>query len=206
MNKKIKNGMNKKGKRIINRETCALYAEQIYKELMNHFSSMQIEVKFRKTSVERLSLKEDPKRLEFSIDGINYVVNICAYAGHMLLEPFQYLCSMLRRRMVYTWRLSVCHRFSAPHDVLEMVMLAYYLHQKYNTYETIEEMKELALQNNVPYECVSVEHEDTGELIKRFVNKHNIEDDRFGMTYYFIQYLCIEALSILDDDDWDEDD
>ncbi len=132
MNKKIRNSMNKKGKRIINRETCALYAEQIYKELMNHFSPM--------------------------------------------------------------------------HDVLEMVMLAYYLHQKYNTYETIEELKELALQNNVPYECVCIEHEDTGELIKLFVNKYNIEDDRFGMTYYFIQYLCIEALSILDDDDWDDDD
>lgn len=196
--------MSKKGKRRLNRERCALYTNQKYEELKRFLSSKVIEAKFLHTSVENICRNEDPKWLVFTIDGVHYRIKACAYAGHMDVRPFRYSCLLSHRRLIPWWTISVCYRFSSPLDVVEMVMIAYRLHWEYNKYETIEEMKELVLQNNVPYVCISIEQEDTGELLKLFVKKHNIKDDRFGMTYYFIQRLC-EAFVRLVDDDWNED-
>jgi len=91
MNKKrTMSGISKKGKRRKNRNNCTLYAEQIYEEQTNYFSSTKMEVKFLKKYIESLNLLEDSKWLVVIIDGFYYEIKICAYKGHMYKLPFDY--------------------------------------------------------------------------------------------------------------------
>ncbi len=207
--KKTMSGISKKGKRRENRNNCALYAEQIYEKLTNYFSSTKMEVMFLKTPIERLSIREDPKWLTFEIDGVFYEIKMCAYKRHMETFPDYSYQEYYGNSMRYRWHFSVCYNLSSPQDVREMVILAHNLRHKYSTDETIAEMEKLAHLHNITLARISFKKDNSDELLKLFVNKHQIEDDRFGITYYVIQIQCHKVLRIIDredNDDWDEED
>lgn len=216
MSKKMKNTcINKQGKRNSNRRICTQYAEEIYEELKDYFSSMSMNVIFNKESIDNIHSLKDPKWLSFKIADVNYEIEACGYHGHADSTPFVFKARSIYgrngnlKRIIYKWKFSVCYKNYSSQDVLEMVKLADSLFQRYCTDAFTDELKTLALENNIPYEFVSIEKDDDGELRKLYVETNKIADDKFGMTHYFIECCCLHALSELDienEDDWDDDD
>lgn len=216
MSKNKKNcGINKQGKRNSNRRLCSQFAKQIYEELKNYFSTTSKNVVFNKELVDDIHSFKDPKWLSFKIADVNYEIETCGYHGHADRTPFVLKNHSIYGRngnlirVIYKWKFSVCYKNYTSQDVLEMVKLADSLFQRYCTDAFTDELKALALENNIPYEFVSIENDDDGELKKLYVEKNKIADDQFGMTYYFIECCCLHALSELDienEDDWDDDD
>lgn len=187
--KKTMSGISKKGKRRENRDKCALYAEHIYEELTNYFSSTKMEVTFLKTPIERLSIGEDPKWLTLEVDGIFYEIKMCAYKGHMETLPFDYSYhEYYGNRMRYRWYFSVCYNLSSPQDVREMVILAHSLYTSYHREETINEMKDLAIKYDLGFVGVYQDDADNEELTRLFISDHHVENDKYGLTYFYIDY------------------
>lgn len=216
MGKKMNNnGINKLGKRKTNRRLCAQYTEQIFEELKSYFSSMSMNVDFDKECIENIHLLKDPKWLLFKIGDVKYEIEACGYYGHADWTPFVFKAHYIYersgnlKRIIYKWKFSVCYKNYTSQDVLEMVKLADSLFQRYCTDAFIDELKALALKNLIPYDFVSLEKDDDGELQKLYVEDNKIVDDKYGMTYYFIEHCCLDALSELDvenNDFWDDDD
>ena len=216
MGKKMNNsGINKLGKRNTNRRLCAQYTEQIFEELKSCFSSMSMNVDFDEECIENIHLPKDPKWLFFKIGDVKYEIEACGYYGHVDWTPFVFKAHSIYgrngnlKRIIYKWKFSVCYKNYTSQDVLEMVKLADSLFQRYCTDAFIDELKALALKNHIQYDYVSLEKDDDGELRKLYVEDNNIADDKYGMTYYFIEHCCLDALSELDmenNDFWDDDD
>lgn len=208
-------GINKPGKRNTNRRLCAQYTEQIYEALKSYFSSMGMNVDFDDECIENILLPKDPKWLLFKIGDVKYEIEACGYYGHVDWTPFVFKAHSIYgrngnlKRIIYKWKFSVCYKNYTSQDVLEMVKLADSLFQRYCTDAFINELKALALKNHIPYDFVSLEKDDDGELRKLYVEDNKIANDKYGMTYYFIEHCCLDALSELDvenNDFWDDDD
>lgn len=213
--KKENSGINKPGKRNTNRRLCAQYTEQIFEALKSYFSSMGMNVDFDEECIENIHLPKDSKWLLFKIGDVKYEIEACGYYGHVDWTPFVFKAHSIYgrngnlKRIIYKWKFSVCYKNYTSQDVLEMVKLADSLFQRYCTDAFIDELKALALKNHIQYDYVSLEKDDDGELRKLYVEDNNIADDKYGMTYYFIERCCLDALSELDveyNDFWEDDD
>jgi len=216
MGKKMNDsGINKLGKRNTNRRLCAQYTEQIFEELKSCFSSMSMNVDFDEECIENIHLPKDPKWLLFKTGDVKYEIEAYGYHRDTDSFPFVFRARSIYgrngnlKRIIYKWKFSVGYKNYTSQDVWEMVKLADSLFQRYCTDAFIDELKALALKNHVPFDFVSLEKDDDGELRKLYVEDNKITDDKFGMTYYFIERCCLNALSELDvenNDFWDDDD
>ena len=109
--------------------------------------------------------------------------------------------------LIWYWYINVSLGLYTPLDIVELVNIAYNLYIFYHREETINEMKAIAIKYELGYVGVYYGDADNDKLTKLFISNHHIKNDKFGLTYYYIDYLSQEALSELEmeDDDWDKD-
>lgn len=67
-------------------------------------------------------------------------------------------------------------------------------------------MKAIAVEKDLGYVGVYEGDAENDKLTQLFVSDHHIENDKYGITYYFIDYLSQEALYELEDEEWGDDD
>jgi hypothetical protein len=85
-----------------------------------------------------------------------------------------------------------------------MIDIACRLHKELYTDGVINEMKELARKYDLGYVGVFFGDAENDKLTEMYIQNHQIENDRFGMTYYFVNYVSENALDELDQEDWDD--
>jgi hypothetical protein len=78
---------------------------------------------------------------------------------------------------------------------VEIIKLAHHLYKTYENFDTIEEMEEIVRTHYLS--CIGTRHGDADDdkLTELFMAAHQLSDDRFGLTYYFINQLSIRTLS-----------
>lgn len=212
MSKKKKNcGINKKGKRRYNRTLCAQQAEQIYQELDTYIPTMDGVKRFRWHGLEKLKSKGDPKWLSFVINDIRFEIEVYVYqraTGKALFRYYPDIGGWPHRKKItitYYWFLSVCYRKYSLEDIKEIVELSYHLHKDYGATDTIEEMKKIARDHKLSCVGALFGDADSVELTDLFMEKHQITNDRFGLSFYYLENKSRSALRmIFNEDDWEK--
>ncbi len=71
------------------------------------------------------------------------------------------------------------------------------MYKTYENFDTIEEMKEIVRTHYLS--CIGARHGDADDdkLTELFMAALQLSDDRFGLTYYFINQLWIRTLRSL---------
>ena len=80
---------------------------------------------------------------------------------------------------------------------MEIIKLAHHLYKTYENFDTIEEMKEIVRTHHLS--CIGARYRDADDdkLTELFMVAPQLSDDRFGLTYYFINQLWIRTLRSL---------
>jgi len=186
------------------------YTEEMEKELYTLISSLPNILKQRWVKPNSIELKHT-KCLMFNKDGISFEISV---STSLSLE-YRYHSKFYYRHYGYThhnvsskplWYINGSLGYYLPQDIFEMIGIACNLHIEFYTDAVIDEMKELAREYNLFYVGVSFGDAEDDKLTEMYIHNHHIEDDRFGLTYYFINYVSQDALGELDVEDWDEDD
>jgi len=186
------------------------YTEEMERELYTLISSLPNTLKQRWVKPNSIELKHT-KCLMFNKDGISFEISV---STSLSLE-YRYHSKFYYRHYSYThhnvtskplWYINGSLGYYLPQDILEMIGIACNLHIEFYTDAVIDEMKELAREYNLFYVGVGFGDAEDDKLTEMYIHNHHIEDDRFGLTYYFINYVSQDALGELDVEDWDEDD
>ena len=209
--KKKNSGINKKGKRRYNRTLCTLQTEQIYQELDTYIPSMDGVKKFKWYGLEKIKTKGDPKWLSFVINDIHFEIEVYVYQRTSDKTPFRYFPDIdgwpHRERISITnyWFISVCYRDYSLEDIKEIVEISYHLHKDYSGTDTIEEMKEIARNHKLSCVGILYEEADCVKLKDLFMEKHQIANDRLGLSSYFFENKSQKVLRMIyNEDDLEE--
>lgn len=103
------------------------------------------------------------------------------------------------------WYINASLGFYSPLDIVEIVNIVYNLYISYQR-ETINEMKTMAIKYDLGYVGVYYGDAENDKLTQLFMLDHHIDNDKYGITYYYIDYLSQEALYELEDEKWVNDD
>ena len=148
--------------------------------------------------------------LQFKKDSIRFAVKVSDNDrgnNEVLCREFRYKQGGYKSyRDAETWVIDASSGNIMPGEICEVVDYLYDLLITYDTYESLEDIKEVAiLHKMVPMGCDDVEMWNY-KLADIFMTDHGIADDDYCIARKLMRVLCREVLGAMSVEDFDETD